>query len=81
MHRNLRADNIFVTGNAYQPLVKISGFGYSKDVAMDSIAVPRVLLALPPCNLHTVDICYAMQSIRNHMMPASGHVLTCTDMY
>ena len=56
MHRNLRADNIFVTGDAYQPIVKISGFGYSKDVAVDSVAVTTVAppqAILPTCTLQS----------------------------
>lgn len=41
-HRNLRAENILLSGSFFQPVVKISGFGYSLDNALDSIAVTQV---------------------------------------
>lgn len=69
VHRNLRADNVFVTGSAYQPIVKISGFGYSKDLAMDSIAVATIALpAYQPPEM--------LVAVRNELL--AGIILSAT---
>ncbi|CAL5218676.1 g384 [Coccomyxa viridis] len=41
-HRDLRVEHILLSGSVYEPVVKISGFGYSKSAVMDSMAKTMV---------------------------------------
>ena len=36
MHRDLRMEHLLLNGSAYEPILKLTGFGYSKSEILDS---------------------------------------------
>ena len=64
MHRNLRLENMLLDGNFFQPLLKISGFAYSKAPDLDSGKNPLSKLSssgehegvCDPCCMSAADV-------------------------